>query len=61
MPEIRDKCFHHGFTCANCGYVDYLVMYASDPPQYKCEKYGCLVRTTDKCKGEKKNESDRKG
>lgn len=47
-------------VCMFCGEVDYSTAYTSDPPQYKCEKYGCLVRTTDKCKGEKKNESDRK-
>lgn len=36
--------------CQECEYVDYSVMYASDPPQYKCERYGHLVRMTDKCK-----------
>ena len=36
--------------CQECGYVDYSTMYASDPPQYKCERYGHLVRITDKCK-----------
>ena len=44
------KCPPPGFRCESCGYVDYSIMYASDPPQYKCERYGHLVRITDKCK-----------
>ena len=41
-------------TCRDCGEVDYSVAYPTDPPQYKCGKYGCLIKTTDKCKGASK-------
>ena len=39
--------------CKNCGELDYDYMYGTDPPEYKCEKYGCIVKITDECKGEK--------
>ena len=38
--------------CICCGCVDYSIAHLTNPPQYKCEKYGCLVHITDKCKGE---------
>ena len=47
--------------CMFCGEVDYSTAYTSDPPQYKCEKYGCLVRTTDTCKGEQDAEKQKEG
>ncbi len=46
--------------CGHCGEVDYSDMYLDnvpgeppDTPMFKCERYGCLVKVTDKCKGEK--------
>lgn len=47
--------------CKFCGEVDYSTAYTSDPPQYKCEKYGCLVRTTDTCKGEQNAQKQKEG
>lgn len=48
-------------VCMFCGEVDYSTAYTSDPPQYKCEKYGCLVRTTDTCKGEQNAKKQKEG
>jgi hypothetical protein len=39
-------------TCAGCEHLNRGELYTTNPPQYKCEKYGCLVRITDKCKKE---------
>ena len=39
-----------GKTCACCEHIDYSVMYPSDPPQYKCELYGCIVYANGKCR-----------
>ena len=39
-------------TCAGCEHLNRGELYPTNPPQYKCEKYGCLVRITDKCKKE---------
>lgn len=52
IAETLQKIKEEELRCGLCGEVDYSCMYASDPPQYKCEKYGCLVRITDKCKKE---------
>lgn len=38
--------------CKSCGFVDHSTIYASNPPTYKCEKYGCLVNIDGTCKGE---------
>ena len=52
IAETLQKIKEEELRCGLCGELDYSCMYASDPPQYKCEKYGCLVRVTDTCKGE---------
>ena len=39
-------------TCAGCEHLNHGDLYGINPPEYKCEKYGCLVRITDKCKKE---------
>lgn len=41
--------------CGSCGELDYSVAYLTSPPQYKCDKYGCIVSIDDKCKGDKMN------
>ena len=38
--------------CGGCEHLNHGDLYSTNPPQYKCEKYGCLVRITDKCKKE---------
>lgn len=38
--------------CKFCGFVDHGTIYASNPPVYKCEKYGCMVKMDSTCKGE---------
>ena len=38
--------------CKSCGFVDHSTIYASNPPVYKCKKYGCMVRMDSTCKGE---------
>lgn len=44
--------------CESCGFVDHSVIYFISPARgkkiigYKCEKYGCVVKVTDTCKGE---------
>lgn len=53
IAETIQKSKEEELRCGLCGELDYSCMYASDPPQYKCEKYGCLVRITDECKGGK--------
>lgn len=45
----------------NCEYVDYSTMYTSDPPQYKCERYGNLVHMTDECEGGHNAEKQKEG
>lgn len=40
--------------CGGCEHLNHGDLYSTNPPQYKCEKYGCLVRITDKCKGGKR-------
>lgn len=42
--------------CGSCGELDYSVAYLTDPPQYKCDKYGCIVRIDATCKGDKNAE-----
>lgn len=36
--------------CNKCGYLDTSTMYTSNPPQYKCDYYGCLVYSGSRCK-----------
>lgn len=50
--ETLRKIKRENLRCGLCPELDYSCMYASEPPQYKCEKYGCIVCVTDKCKGE---------
>lgn len=38
--------------CKSCGFVNYSTIYASNPPEFKCEKYGCIVSVDSTCKGE---------
>lgn len=38
--------------CETCGFIDYSTIYESNPPAYKCEKYGYMVRIDSTCKGE---------
>lgn len=45
--------------CKSCGFVDHSTIYASNPPVYKCEKYGCMVSMADKCKGENNAEKQK--
>lgn len=42
--------------CGSCGFVDHSIMYATEPPQYKCDKYGCIVFIDDTCKGDENSE-----
>ena len=46
--------------CGSCGELDYSVAYLTDPPQYKCDKYGCIVRIDATCKGKDQKNSGRK-
>lgn len=40
-------------NCASCNQVDHSIMYGvPESPSYKCERYGCIVGMTDKCKGD---------
>lgn len=39
--------------CKSCEQLDHSIIYRTNIPQYKCERYGCIVSITDKCKGEK--------
>lgn len=48
---------HEGRTftpkrCGLCMALDFSCMYGSNPPEYKCGRYGCIVKVTDVCKGE---------
>lgn len=48
---------HEGRTftpkrCGMCTELDFSCMYGSNPPEYKCGRYGCIVKVTDVCKGE---------
>ncbi len=36
--------------CGSCEHLDVSTMYCSDPPQFKCEYYGCIVCTDDECR-----------
>lgn len=54
IAETLRKIKRENLRCGLCTELDYSCMYASDPPQYKCEKYGCIRRVTDKCRGDKK-------
>ena len=56
IAETMQKIKEEELRCGLCGELDYSCMYASDPPQYKCEKYGHIVRVTDKCRGDKNAE-----
>ena len=51
ITETLRKCKQESLRCGLCAELDYSYMYASEPPQYKCEKYGHIVTVTDKCKG----------
>lgn len=46
--------------CEYCGYVDYSIAYLTNPPKYKCEKYGCIVGINDKCRWGKNAEKQEK-
>lgn len=45
--------------CESCCFVDHSTIYASNPPVYKCEKHGCIVSVTDKCKGDNNAEEQK--
>ena len=47
--------------CRLCGEVDYSVAYLTDPPQYKCDRFGCIVRIDATCKGDKNAEEQEPG
>lgn len=47
--------------CGQCGEVDYSVAYLTNPPQYKCERYGCIISADDCCKGESNAEKQEQG
>lgn len=42
--------------CGSCGELDYSIAYTTNPPQYKCDKYGCIMRIDATCKGDKNAE-----
>ena len=49
--------------CETCGFVEHSVIYFISPARgnkkiigYKCEKYGCIRKVTDKCEGDKNAE-----
>ncbi len=52
IGETLRKYKQANLRCGLCAELDYSYMYASDPPQYKCERYGCIVSVSDKCKGD---------
>lgn len=39
--------------CRHCEHVDYSALYGTDPPEYKCDLYGCLVRADGVCISER--------
>lgn len=47
--------------CKSCGFVDHSTIYASNPPEFKCEKYGCIVNVDSTCKGEDPAETVKNG
>ena len=47
--------------CGSCGELDYSIAYLTNPPQYKCDKYGCIVRIDATCKGDKNAEEQEPG
>lgn len=38
--------------CARREEINHDCMYGTNPPEYKCEKYGCIVSVDSTCKGE---------
>ena len=38
--------------CGQCGELNHDYMYGINPPEFKCEKYGCIVNVDSTCKGE---------